>query len=227
MTIYLYKKTHNITGLNYLGKTANPNPYKYKGSGKYWLAHIQVHGYDVTTTILKECKTNDEVKYWGKYYSELWNVVDGKDLKGNKIWANLAPEEGTGGATQFGPNPNKARPGRSNGMYGKTHTKTVKEKLSAKAIKKFKGKTYEEIYGIKKAAELKKLKSKSLKGKNNSFNNNPRFDHTEYCFFNVKTGEIISCTRWVLIHYYRVPPAAAVDIINKCKTVNDWCLLHT
>jgi hypothetical protein len=34
MTIYLYKKTHNITGLKYLGKTAQSNPYKYPGSGK-------------------------------------------------------------------------------------------------------------------------------------------------------------------------------------------------
>jgi transposase len=95
MTIYLYKKTHNKTGLNYLGKTTNSNPHKYKGSGDYWSKHIKKHGYDVTTIILKECKTNEEVKEWGLYYSELWNVVGSKD------WANLKPEQGAGGGDGF------------------------------------------------------------------------------------------------------------------------------
>jgi len=52
MTIYLYLKTHNKTGLKYLGKTIQ-NPYKYQGSGEYWIPHIKKHGYDVTTKILK------------------------------------------------------------------------------------------------------------------------------------------------------------------------------
>jgi hypothetical protein len=36
----LYVKTHNITGLKYFGKTTN-DPFKYKGSGKYWLDHLK------------------------------------------------------------------------------------------------------------------------------------------------------------------------------------------
>jgi predicted DNA binding protein len=48
------------------------------------------HGYDVTTVILKECETNEEVKKWGLYYSKLWNIVE------NKSWANLIPESGEG-----------------------------------------------------------------------------------------------------------------------------------
>jgi hypothetical protein len=98
MTIYLYKKTHNKTGLKYLGKTAQPDPHKYKGSGEYWSDHIRVHGYDVTTEILRECQTNEEIKHWGLYYSELWNVVNERDDNGNKTWANCKPEEGDGGA---------------------------------------------------------------------------------------------------------------------------------
>ena len=92
MTIYLYKKTHNQTGLQYLGKTIQ-DPYKYKGSGTRWINHLNAHGYDVTTEILKECHTNDEVKNWGSYYSDLWDVVVSKD------WANLKPESGEGGST--------------------------------------------------------------------------------------------------------------------------------
>ncbi len=56
MIIYLYKKTHNITGLQYLGKTTK-DPYKYKGSGTRWLNHLNIHGFDITTEILKECKS--------------------------------------------------------------------------------------------------------------------------------------------------------------------------
>jgi hypothetical protein len=90
MTIYLYKKTHNQTGLKYLGKTKKQDPHKYRGSGKYWQLHIKKHGYDVTTEILKECKLEEEIKYWGEYYSKLWNVVD------DRSWANLKPESGDG-----------------------------------------------------------------------------------------------------------------------------------
>ena len=92
MPIYLYVKTHNRTGLKYLGKTSKPNPYTYQGSGKYWKSHINVHGYDVNTEILKECSSDDEVKFWGEYYSALWNVVS------DKKWANLKSESGDGGA---------------------------------------------------------------------------------------------------------------------------------
>ena len=89
MTIYLYKKTHNITGLQYLGKTTK-DPYKYKGSGKDWTPHINEHGYDVTTEILKECDSNEELSPWGRYYSELWDIV------ASPYWANRIPETGGG-----------------------------------------------------------------------------------------------------------------------------------
>ena len=91
MSIYLYLKTHNKTGLKYLGKTVT-NPFTYKGSGLHWTRHLEKHGNDVTTEILKECDTNDEIKCWGEYYSNLWNVVESSDF------ANLKPESGDGGA---------------------------------------------------------------------------------------------------------------------------------
>ena len=98
MTIYyLYVKTHKKTGLKYLGKTTSKYPHTYKGSGRYWKSHINKHGYDVDTVILKECKTNEELKYWGVHYSNLWNVVDAVDENNKKIWANLKLEEGDGG----------------------------------------------------------------------------------------------------------------------------------
>lgn len=91
MIIYLYKKTHRITGLNYLGKTTSKDPHGYSGSGKYWKAHLHKHGFDYDTEILRECTSTDEVKEWGEYYSNLWNVVDSDN------WANLKMESGDGG----------------------------------------------------------------------------------------------------------------------------------
>lgn len=99
--IYLYKKTHNATKLRYLGKTTK-NPHKYSGSGKYWLRHLKLHGNDVTTEILRECTTAEELKHWGAYFSELWDIVNAVDDTGKKLWANLRPETGDGGATRTG-----------------------------------------------------------------------------------------------------------------------------
>jgi hypothetical protein len=65
MTIYLYVKTHNVTGLKYLGKTESNDPHKYPGSGTYWKSHLTKHGKDYHTEIIKECQTKDEFAYWG------------------------------------------------------------------------------------------------------------------------------------------------------------------
>jgi hypothetical protein len=96
MTFYLLVKTHNITGLKYLCKTSKKDYTKYTGSGLYWKDHLRLHGKNFTTELLRECKSNEEVKEWGQYYSNLWDVVNAKDSSGKKIWANLVQEEGQG-----------------------------------------------------------------------------------------------------------------------------------
>jgi hypothetical protein len=94
MTYYLYVKTHNITGLKYLGQTKN-NPFKYKGSGKRWLRHLKVHGYNIKTEILLQTLCYDELVETGLFFSKLFNVV-----KSNN-WANLTEECGNGISSQF------------------------------------------------------------------------------------------------------------------------------
>ena len=89
--IYLYLKTHNKTGLKYLGKTSAKDPNKYTGSGVYWLRHLKIHGIDVKTEILFESSCAKEIKEKGLYFSKLWNVATSKDF------ANLKIEEGEGG----------------------------------------------------------------------------------------------------------------------------------
>lgn len=89
MTIYLYVKTHNKTGLKYLGKTTK-NPYTYLGSGVDWKRHLNEYGEDHSTQVIQECQTNHELNKWGRYYSNLWNVSESLE------WANRIPETGGG-----------------------------------------------------------------------------------------------------------------------------------
>ena len=88
MSIYLYVKTHNKTGLKYLGKTGSKDPHKYPGSGTYWKHHLRKHGKDYSTEIIKECESIEEFAKWGLHYSNLWKVVESND------WANLKEETG-------------------------------------------------------------------------------------------------------------------------------------
>ena len=60
-------------------------------------------------------------------------------------------------------NKKKARPGKLNGMYGKTHTEEVKQKLANLRKTELAGKKYEELYGVKKAERIKKDRSNKLK----------------------------------------------------------------
>ena len=97
MTIYyLMVKTHNITGLQYLCQTKKKDPYKYLGSGIYWKRHLKKHGADITTKIVKECSSKQELSEFGLYYSSLWNIVE------DASWANMIPESGSGGRATFG-----------------------------------------------------------------------------------------------------------------------------
>lgn len=90
MTYYLYVKTHNQTGLKYLGQTSS-NPYTYKGSGTRWLSHLKKHGNNVSTEILVETNDKSVIKEKGVEYSKRFNIVKSSE------WANLKVEEGDGG----------------------------------------------------------------------------------------------------------------------------------
>jgi hypothetical protein len=94
MTIYLYIKTHIVTGLKYLGKTQK-NPHIYRGSGKYWRRHIKKHGNLVKTQILLATDCESELKDTGLFFSKMFNVVKSDD------WANLTEECGNGISSNF------------------------------------------------------------------------------------------------------------------------------
>lgn len=54
-------------------------------------------------------------------------------------------------------------PGKFNGMFGKTHTDSVRKMLSENAKIRLSGKTYEELHGSEKAEQLKQDRSVKLK----------------------------------------------------------------
>ena len=130
-TVYhLYVKTHKKTGLKYLGQTKR-DPFQYSGSGHRWTKHINIHGEEIDTQILQKCYTKSALKEWGLYYSKLWSVVESKQ------WANLRPEEGTGGAT-FGMkekhHTNEAKKRISNSNLGKIRTPETKTLMSTNHV---------------------------------------------------------------------------------------------
>lgn len=119
---YLYVKTHNVTGLKYLGYTGSKDPFSYPGSGTRWRRHLNKYGYNYTTTILAECQSKIEIQIIGTYYSKLWNVV----LKTQ--WANIKEETADGGDTSMSVRfkegiKNRNLSGKNNPMYGRSAVK--------------------------------------------------------------------------------------------------------
>jgi hypothetical protein len=170
MIIYLYKKTHLVTGLKYLGKTTSKNPHAYRGSGIYWQSHIKKHGCICSTEILRECHTNEEAKIWGIYFSELWKVVESDD------WANLKPEIGDGGFVKLSESSVKKRMTTRLKRYGTLNTNTPNSIAKAIETRKRNGtlntqtdevvKKRQETMskkGYKPVSEETKLKAKATK----------------------------------------------------------------
>lgn len=93
--IYLYLKTHNDTGLKYLGKTEE-DPFTYPGSGIDWVKHLEVHGNNVSTEILFKCECKEDFKKAALKKSLLLDVVNSDDF------ANRVHEEGQGGGITRG-----------------------------------------------------------------------------------------------------------------------------
>jgi hypothetical protein len=175
--IYLYVKTHNKTGLKYLGKTQLQDPHAYKGSGKLWRTHCSKHGYDYSTEIIFQSESMEEIREKGIYYSDLWNIVESKD------WANLTREEGTGGTIPASLT-EEANAKRSAALKGRTlseehrkklseankgkywHSEETKKLAAKKASAKLKGKKKPDGFGEKvRAANLGKIMSKEAKEK--------------------------------------------------------------
>ena len=149
---YLYKKTHNKTGLNYLGYTTR-DPYKYKGSGIEWCKHLQENGNDIITVILAESSEKQAIQNLGRYYSELWDIVN------SDTWANSMKETCGGPGGKIGiPRNNSTKEKISTQLKGRQHT--IEQNLAKSIRQKGKPKPKEwvdKMTGRKNPAISKKL----------------------------------------------------------------------
>jgi len=120
----------------------------------------------------------------------------------------------------------KARPGKLNGMFGKTHSDKTKIKLATSCIDRFKGKSYEELYGKEKSDELKQIRSKNAKNKDNSGSKNPRFDNNIYIFYNVETQEIFKSTRYKFYSTFGINKGGVCHMISRGIAYNKWMVIQ-
>ena len=253
MTIYyLMVKTQIITGLKYLCQTKNKNPHTYLGSGKYWGSHLRKHGKDITTVIIRECSSKEELREWGIYYSILWNIVTDRDANGNKTWANLIPESGSG---TCGPRTEltkqKLRESWNDPSVKIFRSLQIKKSLSKPDVKE---KMREQQHRIKNDTSYQLKNKKAVKdswnnpiirlkrilairknGNDIEFkkhmssitagSNNPAFDHTVYAWQHV-SGIIENLTRFDLCKKYSLHKSAICCLVSgKRKTHKGWELL--
>lgn len=126
---YLYIKTHNITGLKYFGKTTG-DPFKYRGSGVYWLRHLKEHGYNVKTDVIGYYTSQEECMSVAKQFSEENNIVHALNENNKKLWANQIIENGIdGGATgrkNYTPHSEETKRKMSNSRKGQVAWNTGK-----------------------------------------------------------------------------------------------------
>ena len=180
MKYLVYMHTSKTTGKSYIGVTSQTSSKRLarhyteakRGSKYHFHRALLLYGIDdFTTTVLAENISRSaafqlEIEYIEKFNTlhEGYNMSQGGDC---------------------GP----VRHGDKNGMYGKTHTDDAKRAMSNKKKllvgelhphfgkqSKLKGKTYEDIVGVEKAAELKHQRSLTLKGikrPSNGGDNNP------------------------------------------------------
>lgn len=141
MSIYIYRKTHNVTGLMYVGKFQSCESLtveSYKGSGKYWKRHLQKHGRDITTEVLGVFEDQEEATEFALFVSEELDIVQ------SPLYANLKPEDGLCGGSDpcvYTPESReKMRQAKLNTIAEKgtdwltrPHTDAAKAKMRAKA----------------------------------------------------------------------------------------------
>lgn len=124
---WLYIKQHNVTGLKYFGKTTRKDPIKYKGSGKYWIRHINKHGNDVTTLWCQLFTDRTQLIDYALNFSRENNITESIE------WANLINENGVDGITPgtvFGPQTKIHRDKIAASQLGKKRTIETKKNMS-------------------------------------------------------------------------------------------------
>ena len=89
MIIYLYVKQQPVSGLKYFGRTIRKDPFKYKGSGTYWVNHYKKYGSNSIKTLeIWGFDSQELCSEFALKFSEENNIVESEE------WANQIPENG-------------------------------------------------------------------------------------------------------------------------------------
>lgn len=238
MPIYLLIMTHKITGLKYLCKTTQ-NIEKYFGSGLDWKEHLLKFGKNVEKTVLKICTSKEELRYWGLYYSRLFNIVGAMDDFGNKIWANKIPESGGGPgwksgsenpiknidvynkmcATLNSPYHKEKRSGKNNAMT----RPDVKGKMAKiRSTEEHKEKFKLAMIKVNARPDIKEKQKERSSGLNNKWANKKKY------YFIDKNGNIENCTQIELRTKHDLSATQLSMVVNGfCKSVKGWKLLQS
>jgi hypothetical protein len=186
---WLMIKQHKITGLKYFCKTMKKDPYKYKGSGTWWVRHIKKHG-------KKHGKKHVET-LWCQLFDDIYELVDyaltfsrENDIAASKEWANLMLEDGLGGykTEETRRNMSTSRTGKklseehkqniAIGQTGRKHTEETKKKI---------GNSHR---GKKRSEEHKRNTGLSSKGRKWSEEAKSKIDHNGARNSNAKKWKI-------------------------------------
>lgn len=151
--IYLYVKTHNITGLKYFGKTETKDPVKYLGSGKYWLRHLKKYGTDISTEIVASFENREEASIWAVSFSHENDIIE------SPAWANLMLET------------------VKDGVLGYIHTDETRKILSEKSKARWSDFEYKEEMKEKHRKRLEDERERYKCG--NAFRGKKRPEHAE------------------------------------------------
>lgn len=167
-----------MTGLKYFCKTTKSDPYKYAGSGLYWLRHLKTHGRFWDTEIIGFYTNREDCTNAALKYSVEHNIINAVNEGGYKIWANCINENGLdgGATTQGGPRSPDVVKRAADAMrialsLGKRRSLTSEEKSAAKKKEletKRKNGTLRSQTGWKPSDESKEKIRKTLTGRKQS-----------------------------------------------------------
>ena len=179
----IYKATNKIDGKCYIGQTIHSlkrrkTDHLWSKDNCYFHNAIQKYGWNnFEWKVIEECSSEEELNEMEFHYIKQYNsfrpngynlTMGGRGIRGYKHSEKTKRKIKKARSKQImNPCPyeqrialSKNQMGENNTFYGKKHSEESKEKMSKskKGCKRpdLKGKTYEELYGVERAKEMKR-----------------------------------------------------------------------